>query len=92
MNYLFTFNEYIDLAMLLEFDMFCWELDEIVCVTTSANDNDEGAKFPPNFIIVYVDTDNQEHLEIINNKYMRLINESDSIESTEFTRTQGIEQ
>jgi hypothetical protein len=92
MNYLFTFKENIDLALLLDFDMFCWELDEIVCVTTSANDNDEGAQFPPNFIMVYVDTDNEEHLEIIQNKYMRLINESVFIESTELTLSQGIQQ
>ena len=92
MNYLFTFKENIDLALLLDFDMFCWELDKIVCLTTSANDNDEGAQFPPNFIMVYVDTDNEEHLEIIQNKYMRLINESVFIESTELTLSQGIQQ
>ena len=89
MNYLFPFKNYIDMSMLFDFDMFCWELDEIVCIVTSANDNDESAEFPPNFIIIYVDTDNQEHIDIITNKYMRLINESDSIESTDLSLSQG---
>ena len=92
MNYLFTFDEYIDLHMLMEFNMFCWELDEIVCVTTSANQNDEGVEFPPNFVMVYVDTDVQEHIDIISNKYNRLINDSDSIEPTEHTLAQGVQQ
>lgn len=72
--------------------MFCWELDEIVCLTTSANDNDEGAEFPPNYILVYVDTDKQEYIDIISNKYNRLINDSDSIQPTEYTLIQGREQ
>jgi hypothetical protein len=92
MNYLFMFKENIDLAVLLDFDMFCWELDEIVCLITSANDNNEGAEFPPNFIIVYADTDNEEHLNVINNKYMRLINESPWLESTDLTLSQGMQQ
>lgn len=92
MNYLFTFDDYIDLHMLMDFNMFCWELDEIICITTSANDNEEGAEFPKNFIIVYVDTENHEHLDIISNKYHRLINESDSITSTKFTLAQGSQQ
>lgn len=92
MNYLFTFDEYIDIHMLMNFNMFCWELDEILCLMTSANDNCEGAEFPPNFILVYVDTDNQEYLDIISHKYNRLINESDSISPTEHTLAQGIQQ
>ena len=92
MNYLFTFDDYIDLHMLMDFNMFCQELDEIICITTSANDNEEGAEFPANFIMVYVDTENQQHLDIISNKYHRLINESDSIDSTEFTLAQGNQQ
>jgi len=91
MNYLFTFQDRIDVGMLIEFELFCWELAEIVCITTSANDNNEGAEFPPNFIMVYVDTDVQEHIDIISNKYNRLINNSDSIQSTEFT-LQSIQQ
>ena len=89
MNYLFTFNQSIDVHALLEFEMFCWELDEIVCITTSANDNDEGAEFPPNFILVYADTENQNHLDSITNKYNRLVNESAFIESTKLTIEEG---
>ena len=92
MNYLFTFQDSIDISMLFDFEIFCWELDEIICITTSANDNNEGAEFPTNFIMVYVDTENQEQLDIISNKYNRLINESDSIDSTEFTLAQGNQQ
>jgi hypothetical protein len=92
MNYLFTFREYIDLHMLMDFTMFCWELNEIVCLTSSANDNDQGAEFPPNFIMVYVDTDNEEDLNTISHKYNSLINESHSITATELTLRQGRRQ
>jgi hypothetical protein len=80
MNYLFSFNDYIDVNCLIEFDLFCWELNEIVCISTSANDNDEGAEFPPNYILVYVDTEDQSMIETISDKYHRLVAECSVID------------
>lgn len=92
MNFLFTFQDHIDVSLLLDFEMFCWELNEIVCVTTSANDNDEQAEFPANFIIVYVDTEDKDHLDIISNKYYRLIAESEFCQQGEYSTQQSISQ
>lgn len=92
MNFLFTFTDCIEVSTLIEFEAFCWELDEIICITTSANDNDEGAEFPPNFIMVYVDCDNKDHLESISHKYHQLCIESNFIQTTEYSKSQSIQQ
>jgi hypothetical protein len=88
MNYLFTFQDRIDVYMLIEFEMFCWELNEIICITTSANE--ESNDFPPNFILVYVDTENEQELDTITNKYHRLIAESEDCLQGQFTKMQSI--
>jgi len=72
MNYLFTFDTFINTFTLVEFEMFCMDL-KVDTVVSSANDNDEDAEFPPNFIIVYADTEDKDLLESISNKYEQLI-------------------
>lgn len=72
MNYLFTFDAFINTFTLVDFEMFCMDL-EVDTFATSANDNDEGAVFPPNFVIVYADTEDKNLLESISNKYEQLI-------------------
>lgn len=90
MNYLFTFQDHIDVSVLLEFEMFCWELNEIICITTSANE--DSIDFPPNFIVVYVDTDDEDYLETISNKYHRLIAECEFCQQGEYSTKKSISQ
>lgn len=78
MNYLFTFNQVIDTRILLEFEMFCYELD-VITIVESANAQDE-AQFPPNYIVVYADTEDEELLSSISNKYNRLVAECEFVD------------
>ena len=80
MDFLFTFKDHIDTVDIFDFEQFCWELAEILCFVRSANDNEEGIVWPPNYVFVYVDTENEEHLEIISNKYNEMIAKSDSVD------------
>ena len=93
MNYLFTFDEHIDVHCLAEFNNFCWELNEITVIITSANDSrgdgDDSVQFPPNFIIAYADTENEGELETITHFYHKLCLESPFIETTELTTQLG---
>lgn len=79
MNYLFTFTDYINPYALVEFDMFCRDLGVEDVLTYNASDNDEGAEFPPNFIMVLVDTDDKKILEQTNKEYNRILTENAKI-------------
>lgn len=76
MNYLFSFTDFIDVYILAEFEMFCQDL-EVTAFTTSANE--EEVLFPPNYILVYADTEDESLIETISHKYQQLISESDLI-------------
>ena len=78
MNFLFTFDSAINSFTLAEFEMFCQDLD-VYSFAYSANDNDEDAEFPPNFIMVYADTEDTDLLASISNKYEQLIAQDPSV-------------
>jgi hypothetical protein len=88
MNYLFTFDSFIDVFLLADFEMFCQELD-VVTVTSSANEDEQ--LFPPNYIIVYADTEDQDLLESISYKYQQLISESGLVDKPIDFRGQALQ-
>jgi hypothetical protein len=80
MNYLFMFNEYVDLDVLWLFQDFIEELGVVAfCENANVDLTENDAKFPPNFMVIYADTDNESLLETITNKYTRLIKDNPAI-------------
>jgi len=83
MNFLFTFDTWINTYVLIEFESFVIDLG-ITPYTMSANseflmdedDDEDDIQFPPNFIVTYVDTEDEELIKTISNKYHRLLEEN----------------
>jgi len=79
-NFLFMFDDYVDLVALIEFENFIEEL-EVGAYTEAANAglSDSDPKFPANYMVVFANTENKELLETITNKYNRLCIQSPAI-------------
>jgi hypothetical protein len=92
MNFLFTFTDHIDSYVLTDFQLFAWELAEINIGYISANDNDEGAVFPPNFILGLPSTDDPDHLDLLSHKYHQLCAECPWIDTSQTPAHLGVNQ
>jgi len=73
MNFLFMFDDFVDLVALIQFENFIEEL-EVGAYTESANVglDDSDPKFPPNYMVVFANTEDPQLLDTITNKYDRL--------------------
>ena len=80
MNFLFMFDDFVDLVALIEFENFIEEL-EVGAYTEVANAglDDADPKFPPNYMVVFANTEDPALLETIVNKYNRLCIQSPAI-------------
>jgi hypothetical protein len=80
MNFLFMFDDFVDLVALIQFENFIEEL-EVGAYTEAANTglSDSDPKFPANYMVVFANTQDKDLLETITNKYNRLCIESPAI-------------
>ena len=71
MHFLFTFKLAIDQTTLINFDHYCWTQHKVATIWSHDN------QFSPNWIDIFVDTEDPKVLEDIKHYYNHLIAELD---------------